>query len=230
MGYLKNTLGWYKKALQVPQRSCWAFFIFLYYTMWENKDWTWNHKTTFVTLGASSHAEWDRQEEDYYATDPIAAKLLLENHNIKWPIWEPSCWQWHLAKEFEKHFYVNSTDLVYRWYWNGGVDFMMQFEEWHWSIITNPPYSIAKEYIEKAISLVRVWDEVVMFLKIQFLEWKARKRFFAIHPPKVIYISSSRIKCAKNWNFAETWSSAVAYARYVREKWYKWDTIIKWIN
>ncbi len=33
------------------------------------RDWVGNKKSTFVTLGASNHAERPRQEHDYYATD-----------------------------------------------------------------------------------------------------------------------------------------------------------------
>ena len=47
-----------------------------------NKDWTGNKRSTFVTLGASNHTDKERQHEDYYATDPIAAKLLLEVENF----------------------------------------------------------------------------------------------------------------------------------------------------
>ncbi len=36
------------------------------------KDWTGNKRSTFVTLGASSHSTTPRQEHDYYATDPVA--------------------------------------------------------------------------------------------------------------------------------------------------------------
>jgi hypothetical protein len=42
------------------------------------KDWTGNKKSTFVTLGASNHTDKERQKDDYYATDPIAARLLLD--------------------------------------------------------------------------------------------------------------------------------------------------------
>lgn len=42
------------------------------------KDWIGNKKSTFVTLGASNHTDKERQREDYYATDPIAARLLLD--------------------------------------------------------------------------------------------------------------------------------------------------------
>lgn len=43
-----------------------------------NKDWSGNSHTTFVTIGASNHVEEERQQNDYYATDPIAMKLLLK--------------------------------------------------------------------------------------------------------------------------------------------------------
>lgn len=41
------------------------------------KDWTGNNKSTFTCLGASNHSKHERADFDYYATDPIAAELLL---------------------------------------------------------------------------------------------------------------------------------------------------------
>lgn len=35
-------------------------------------------ESLFINIGASNHSKHERQPEDYYATDPIAAKLLLE--------------------------------------------------------------------------------------------------------------------------------------------------------
>lgn len=69
-----------------------------------------------------------------------------------------------------------------------------------------------------------------MFLKLQFLEGKQRKELFKKYPPKVVYVSSSRLICAKNGDFSEYKSSAVAYAWFVWEKGFKGDPIIKWIN
>ncbi len=40
-----------------------------------------------------------------------------------------------------------------------------------------------------------------MFLKIQFLEGKARRALFEEYPPKTIYVSSSRLRCAMNGDF-----------------------------
>lgn len=72
-----------------------------------------------------------------------------------------------------------------------------------------------------------------MFLKVQFLEGKARRELFRSHPPKVVYVSSSRLLCAPNGDFehaTKNGGSAVAYAWFVWEKGFKGDTVVKWIN
>lgn len=40
-----------------------------------------NSNSIFRTLGASNHTDKDRQNEDFYATDPIAAELLLKEES-----------------------------------------------------------------------------------------------------------------------------------------------------
>ena len=40
-------------------------------------DWTGNKNSVFKTLGSSHHTDKEREHHDYYATDPIAAELLL---------------------------------------------------------------------------------------------------------------------------------------------------------
>lgn len=45
-------------------------------------DWTGNKNSVFKTLGASNHTEKERQANDYYATDPIAAELLLQQEEF----------------------------------------------------------------------------------------------------------------------------------------------------
>ena len=67
-----------------------------------------------------------------------------------------------------------------------------------------------------------------MFLKLQFLEGKERKKLFLSQPPKTVYVSSSRIECGMNGEFKKT--SAVAYCWYIWEKGYKGATEIKWFN
>lgn len=200
-----------------------------------SKDWTGNTNSIFKCLGSSHHTDKERQREDYYATDPKAAHLLLDVEIFEGKIWEPACGEKHLAKVFEDRGYsVRSSDIVDRC-GNEVFDFLgiENCKPWKGDIVTNPPYKYAVEFIYKALSLITEGNKVAMFLKVQFLEGKSRKRLFKEFPPKTIYVSSSRINCAKNGDFSgmrTTGGSAVAYAWYVWEKGYKGDTIVKWIN
>lgn len=199
-----------------------------------NKDWSGNKNSIFKTLGASNHTDKERQTEDYYATDPIAAKLLLEVETFDKNIWECACGEKHLSKVFEENGYnVRSSDIVDRC-GNEVYNFLCDDNKsWNGDIITNPPYKYAVDFVYKAMSIINEGNKVAMFLKVQFLEGKSRKELFKKYPPKVVYVSSSRIMCAKNGDFQkmqEGGGSAVAYAWYIWEKGYKGDTIIKWIN
>lgn len=200
-----------------------------------SKDWTGDTHSVFKVLGSSHHTQQERQHEDYYATDPKAARLLLEVEDFDGCIWEPACGEKHLSKVFEERGYdVRSSDIVDRC-GNEVLDFLgiENIEMWRGHIITNPPYRYAVEFIYKALSLIPEGYKVAMFLKVTFLEGKSRKGLFKEFPPKVIYVSSSRINCGKNGDFSgmrETGGSAIAYAWYVWEKGYKGNTIVKWIN
>ena len=200
------------------------------------KDWTGDKNSIFKTLGASNHTDKEREQNDYYATDPVAIDALLKDGGAKLAprLWECSCGAGHLSKKLEEYGYkVYSSDLIDRGYGTGGVDFLKCNKEFKGDIITNPPYSLAQEFIEHALELVPNGNKVFMFLKLQFLEGKKRKELFERHCLKTVYVSSSRILCAKNGDFdgmRAGGGSAVAYAWYEFEKGYYGDTIIKWIN
>lgn len=200
----------------------------------DNKDWSGNGKSTFVTLGASSHSENDREEHDYYATDPKAMELLLQLETFNNNILEPACGEGHLSKVLEANGYnVTSEDLIERGYGVGKKNFLSREEKFDGDIITNPPYKFSEEFLRKSMSLIRDGDKVVMFLKLQFLEGQSRKKLFKDFPPKIVYVSSKRITCAPNGEFVKdgkTVGSAVAYCWYIWEKGYKGETILKWFN
>ena len=61
------------------------------------------------------------------------------------------------------------------------------------------------------------------------LKGTSRKIMFENYPPKIIYISSSRLACAKNGKFVNV-VRAVAYGWFVWVKGFKGDPIIKWFN
>lgn len=195
------------------------------------KDWNGNKPAVFVTNGCTNHSNFERIENDYYATEPKAAELLLEVEPDLNNIWECACGEGHLAKVFDKYGKLaQATDLVNRGYGDSFCDFLSDFTFWNGDIVTNPPYIKAKEFVENALRIVATGRKVCMFLKLTFLEGKARKELFKKYPPKTVYVSSSRLNCVRNGDFDKYPSSAVAYAWFVWEKGFTGKPTIEWIN
>lgn len=140
----------------------------------------------FSTLGASNHVADERAANDYYATDPRAVEMLLQMETFAPVIWEPACGEGHISKVLQAHGYeVISTDLIYRGF--GDPEPLNFLEEtldgFEGDIITNPPYSVGLQFVERALESVRPGGKVAMFLKVQFLEGKRRGEFFKKSPP-----------------------------------------------
>lgn len=195
------------------------------------KDWTGNKRTTFATLGASSHAQEERQEHDYYATDPIAMEMLLDKETFNKNVWECAVGEGHLANVLKQHGYnVRSSDLIDRGYENTEVmDFINNDETWDGDIITNPPYKYAQKFVEKAFDVMKQ-GKIAMFLKLTFLESKGRYEMFRKYPPKTIYVFSERVVCAMNGDFEKYTSSAVAYAWFIWEVGFTGKPQIEWLS
>lgn len=162
-----------------------------------SKDWTGNAVSMFKTLGASNHAAHERQSEDYYATEPKATEWLCKLESFKGPILEPSCGEGHIAKVLMAHGYeVECRDLVDRGFGTSGKDFLdIDNTTWKGDIITNPPYKFALEFVRKALAIIPDGHKVAMFLKIQFLEGKARRKLFDSTPQDGVGIVEQTTLC-----------------------------------
>lgn len=202
-----------------------------------NKDWTGNKNSIFKTIGSSNHIKKEREENDFYATDPVAIDKLLTVEKPSFNIWECACGEGHLLNRLEElGFNVFGTDIVDRGCGTTPRDFF-EFKKnqvgTNVDILTNPPYKYAKEFVLKALDLLADGRKVFMFLKLTFLEGKSRyKDLFSKFPPKFIYVFSERVLCAKNGEFEkmkQSGGSAVAYAWFVWQKGWKGKTIIDWI-
>lgn len=194
------------------------------------------NRKCFVCHGASNHSDVIREENDFYATPPIATKALLNIINIdkSKTILEPCCGKGHISKILENNgFKVISNDLIYRGYGNGGIDFLLdETINNDLNIITNPPYKYAQQFVEKSLDYVKEGNYVIMFLKLTFLEGGKRYEMFKKYPPKYIYIFSDRVNSSLGGDFEkdnET-GGAVCYAWYIWEKGFNGNPIIDWIK
>ena len=194
------------------------------------------NKKCFVCLGASNHSEVEREENDFYATPPIATETLLKIIDLdkSIPILEPCCGKRHISKILEKNdFKVISNDLIYRGYGNGGIDFLLdKNKEIDCNIITNPPYKYAQQFVEKSMEYVKTGNYVIMFLKLTFLEGGKRYEMFQKYPPKNIYVFSDRVNSSLGGDFEKDneYGGAVCYAWYIWEKGYNGKPTIDWIK
>lgn len=168
--------------------------------MTKNKDWTGNRNSVFKTLGASNHTKEDRENNDFYATDPVAIDLLKKKIDLPKQILEPSCGKGHLSIRLEELGHdVKSYDLINRGY-GEKKDFFSINEppfEGDFAIVTNPPYKFATEFVIHALELVPKGSLVCMFLKTTFAESKGRySKIFVTTPPTGFY-NVSREYCVQ---------------------------------
>lgn len=196
-------------------------------------DWTGNAKSIYATHGASNHSEGERHENDYYATEPKAVEKLLQVEKFSREIWEPACGGGHISEVFKKNGHdVISTDKYIYGYAGQELptlDFLSEEIIGDFDIVTNPPYKYAVEFCQKAIETIKTGHKVAMFLKLTFLEGKARLKFFKKYPPARIHVFSSRVNCAKNGDFEKT-QSAVCYAWFIWEKGFCGKPEVTWIE
>lgn len=109
------------------------------------KDWVGNVNSVWKISGASNHSAQEREQDDYYATDPKAIDKLLSVEQLNSRIWECACGGGHLSERLTEHgFYVCSTDIKDRGYKRLSVikDFLkaktVPFNQ-PFDIVTNPP-------------------------------------------------------------------------------------------
>lgn len=199
------------------------------------KDWIGN-----TSIYACNHRKKDCEVEknDFYATHPESVELFLKraketNLNIPNNIWECACGDLAITKVLRKYGYnVFSTDLVDRGYGDKvGIDFLTcnDYKNKFDCIFTNPPYAMAKDFVERAIDQVKDNGLVIMFLKLTFLESASRYPLFQKYPPKYVYVYVDRQGCGKGGGTFKN-GGAAAYAMYVWQKGYIEETILRWIK
>ena len=196
-----------------------------------------NKNLTGTSLVGSS-VNIDRVEEDYYATPKCSTEAIL--NEIKFSkedvIFEPSAGGGHIVEVLKKYYPNNkiiTNDLVYR---NYPLDYQVDYLKEKICdcdiTITNPPFKLAKEFIEKALTISNKY--VIMFAKIQLLEGLNRYEMFKKYPPKYIYVFSNRQNPLRNGNpldeKGKKWCSTMCFAWFIWEIEFKGEPTIKWLK
>ncbi|MDR1755221.1 MAG: hypothetical protein LBR74_10085 [Eubacterium sp.] len=133
---------------------------------------------------AGTSSTRNRVEDDYYATPFSSTQAILEREFLIGSILEPACGEGHIGKVVKDrypYYELILTDLgersdKFHLGMESGIDFLTHdYGRTFDNIITNPPFMLVKEFINRALEIAN--DKVLMFCKIQLLEGKSRKGF-----------------------------------------------------
>ena len=142
----------------------------------KKKEWNGNSDSARSRLGINKkHTTKGRETDDFYATDPKALEMLLAGasewlqrvfdyekfkprtirDHVPSCIWECACGNGNLASYLiQNGFHVYASDLKDRGYGIRGIDFLQAKSTYNPIILTNPPYSLANEFIEHALKIL----------------------------------------------------------------------------
>jgi len=100
------------------------------------------------------------------------------------------------------------------------VDFLEIQHDYTFDIvITNPPFNIAQQIIEKSLSVVKEWGYVIMLLRLNYIGSKAREEFWKKNKPYAIYAHNKRMSFTSDWK-----TDSIEYAHFIFRKGYNPDT------
>lgn len=199
------------------------------------KEWNGNKASVRAQLGvAQPNNDPDREQNDFYATHPVAVEKLLQHYTLPYAIWECACGAGHIAKVLEAAgHYVYATDLIDRGYGTPDTDFLHTdtMPDWCKCILTNPPYKFTTEFVLHALELLPTGGVCAMLLNITYIAGITRyNNIYKDNPPHYIYAFTHRVNCAKNGDFKTYHDSAINYAWFIWEKGFAGDTVLRWID
>ena len=171
-----------------------------------------------------------RVDNDFYATHPDSVKALLSVEEIIYPALEPACGEGHISKMLPGR--VLSCDLINRGYGERFEDFLTSEHKDIETVITNPPFNLFQEFVEKSLKIAN--KKVIMFGKLQALEGCKRATYLQTTPLRTIYVFKKRQQPL--WNgrvysdvIGKKTSSTMCFAWFVWEKGYTGKPQIEWI-
>lgn len=169
---------------------------------------------------------------NFYETPSWCTEALIEREEFKGYIWEPACGYGAISKVLKDNGHeVYSSDIEYRGYGFGVHDFLVddppKLPTDLRSIVTNPPFNKAEEFVKQAFKLSN--EKVCMLLRLAFLESQVRQKLFAETPLKKVWVSSKRVTMYPADYIGEMKNGGtMAMAWFVWEHGYKGQPTIGW--
>ena len=128
--------------------------------------------------------KYKRIPGDFYPTPQWVTEILMGRVDLRDAVWEPACGEGHMSTVLMNGLFVYSSDISAVSFDHPGTDFLRcrELPFGVRSIVTNPPYSLAEEFVRHALRLTEpVGGQVCMLLNRLWDTAKTRKDLFE-HP------------------------------------------------
>jgi hypothetical protein len=172
----------------------------------------------------------NREKDDFYPTWPGATAALLSVERFDGAIWECAAGEGDMSRVLaDAGYHVISTDLIDRGYCEARVDFLMEWTARAPNIVTNPPFGLAHEFVDKALELMT--GKVAMFLRLAFLEGLKRGEWLPNTPLARVYIMSRRVPMQRGRiSEAGDGHGVIAFAWFVWEHGHEGAPTLGWLD
>ncbi len=128
-----------------------------------------------------------RDPTDLYPTPALWTIALLRNITFRGPVWEPAAGNGDMVAVLENFKYsVKRSDIL------TGDDFLLCDSKWKGSIVTNPPYKYANEFIKQSLNLAS--EQVALLLPLGSLGGHKRyDEIWSATPPTMLIVIVDRM-------------------------------------
>lgn len=170
----------------------------------------------------------DRPTYDFYPTPPPMTEALLKVETFRGGVWECACGDGAMAKVFEAHGYnVIGTDIEPRGY-GTQVDFFFSAASLAPNIVTNPPYNLLNDFIERAVLLQP--EKIAILAKLNSLETIERSRILEQTKLTRVWVFRARHNIYRNGIIPEKDNGGmIAFCWLVWERGYTDKPTLGWV-
>ena len=177
---------------------------------------------------STNNSSGKRRKADFYETPYSITRQLLDKEGLVSPILEPACGNGAITRELSnKGFTYLSYDINAL----NSKNFLDETERFA-TVITNPPYSLAYEFIKKAKEIS--YNKIILLLPLSYLHGK--KRFDNVwrdmeFPLKQVYVFTRYPMLGEQLREDGKYHTGMmVYAWFVWEKYWKDKPYINWID
>ncbi len=176
---------------------------------------------------SSTARGYERHKSDYYVTPIPEIESFLQAYEarigrLEGPILDPCAggdannpMSYPEALKRQGYGHVETADLRPESLAEFTEDFLLETSRQgiNRTIITNPPFNLAFEMLQKAFQCLQPGGRVIFLLRLNFLGSEKRKQWLQANPPEAIFVHSKRMSFTSDGK-----ADSIEYAHFVWRK------------